>query len=365
MTAILGFSNRHASILTSDLLISSKKIDTDRILHLPSMNSLKQRVPDNFELIAKDLVQKLYVVGNFMFCWAGTKIYAKAYLNEVRTEFAKSRSLSLKKLRSIFESDPDYTTHLAIIGIIRGDSSSHLVTFGENLSKHHRTDLGKIAFGGSGTKNLAKFINNIPGTEKADPMQYLSYAFTASGFLQQQESITGATLSDYYGGGYEIGSSLKGKFGKNAEATYIFWEITCTDRKITTTYLMPHVLKYFYFRDILVILRFRFNAPGLEFQPISDGETSGIFLIPELQSPPLTGLPENFSLPSLNSSPMCNVIRIHYGNKGTKVAPIIQFNYDDVYFQEIDQTLTLHANSKFLNYLRDLIVNHPWANNGS
>jgi hypothetical protein len=263
MTLIAGFFKDECPILMGDLLVSDDD-KSDNEFVFPTVGSVSKRDLSNGEYSPSKLSQKVILVSpKLAICWAGTKIYATAFIKEV-IKANLHQTPSYESLDKVYN-DIDGYGNISIIGLYRDGTEMRIFDF--NSYPVESSDKGFKYFKAAGT-GYASLLEITPELEKAvthgnlnklEKGITLSMAVTAS--LLSKEVLTFSSLKNLFGAGYEIVYPLGSDLVKFKDLTYIFWQ-TEEEKKGSWKLLRYPFLasNYSYHKDFLVIRTVRISS---------------------------------------------------------------------------------------------------------
>lgn len=262
MTLIAGFFKDECPILMGDLLVSDDD-KSDREFVFPTVGSVSKRDLSNGEYSPSKLSQKVILLSpKLAICWAGTKIYATAFIKEV-IKANSHQAPSYESLGKVYNDIGGYG-NISIIGLYRDGIEMRIFDF--NAYTIESTDKGfkycKTA--GTGYAALLKIMSELETEVTRGTLNKLkkgiasSMAVTSS--LLSQEVLTFSSLKDLFGAGYEFVHPLGSNLAKFKDLTYIFWQVKEENQGSWKLLHYPFLASnYSYYKDFLVIRTVRIS----------------------------------------------------------------------------------------------------------
>jgi len=235
---------------------------------------------------------------NLCIAWSGSRIGAKAVVEDIRTHFGESE-VTFDELNE-FVKCLVYreAREVSLIGVFVNAGKVNVFCI---KSRYFDDPLfGPVYVAGSGSEDFKSILGTYQSTkdelETSDP---LAVAGGMCAGLLTLEAVTGRTLKQRYGGGFECVTFQSGKFHRLPEVTFVFWRIGHKDKSQVVFKMLPTILKLCYREDDLIIRRTMGVSDEHAPRPVK--AISSLFTIPSLlgvsQTRPI-GVDE---LPNLNS----------------------------------------------------------------
>lgn len=314
MTLVGSFLINDVPLLISDILLSAPD---DSSSEVPTVENITDVFPKGSGYVPSRLQQKIAVISsNFVIGWAGRLFAAKAVIKELY-EMNQKKSFTHNSLMLYFESlkKDNFNEGEQFAGFIKDSTGTNRFEF--NSLDTQITSLGRVQLLGSGTSDLVELLTDMysspqPVAKLSDDLQLdvLLNSLTITGALLSTEIATHKSLLNYYGAGYEIVSTVNGKFGKFGDITYLFWYPI----KMGNGFQMRlrHISKYTYIRDVLLIRAVRIFSPFPLGNPSKEnpGHSGSLDAISPIYRDLEPGEAESFQMPLLNSGLFCNFFMV-------------------------------------------------------
>ena len=266
MTLIASFSIGDTSFLLGDLLLSTP-IRHSRPVHLPSIGEAAHLFPASSPRVPHSLARKVCQFSNLSIAWAGDYRKAKTLLTKLFEETQNSGPIGYDTLQTLLPKlDP--THEVALLGHLVDQTGSYSLTFGANFLHQTSSFLDNLRLAGTGTPLFQNYFahhdpSGLGPSSGSDPGPFGSAvckALTVTGMLLQLEIGTGKTLTDYFGGGYELIALHRNRFTPCSDLMFAFWYAQIDDRGTTISPVMKF-FKQSYTHDILTIRSLEMKAP--------------------------------------------------------------------------------------------------------
>ncbi len=228
MTLIARLAINDFPMLVGDLLLSGPSVP-DTQDDVPTTENLTAIFPAGSTYVPRGLRQKIAVVAdNLVVGWAGRLITAQEVIAELRRKSA-SQPFTYVTLMKHFDSlSPSVWNGFGLVGFI-DDTKDRVVQWGRSYWQVNTKLFRKVGLLGTGLDDVEKMLLSVPklpeGLEHPlnGPEQALGFALHLTGSLLQLEIATGKSLSEFYGGGYEVAIYIKDRYQKVDSITYMFW----------------------------------------------------------------------------------------------------------------------------------------------
>jgi hypothetical protein len=206
------------------------------------------------------LVQKIAVLDERLAVgWTGTKVFAKVVIDEIISAM-NSPDFDISGLMEVLEKS-EYGDKVSLTGFMK--SGDKVVRFGWGTETVATELYGEMELGGSGRKDFYDAAISLHPEEITGEANQLERAvaqtLSLTSSIMGKEMVTAGTLRNFYGGGFELASSIGGKIEKIGDITYTFFH--CVDSKKKKLKLIPVVIKFGYINDVLIIRRSEFKIP--------------------------------------------------------------------------------------------------------
>lgn len=304
MTIVARLNINGYPVLIADLLISA---EGDHATEIPTIENMTE--VDYYGILPVDLKQKITIVSdNLMIAWAGSRIAAKTVIKEM-IEWSKSdiftKDSLIKYLKTLDESIKQQD--LRFLGFLIEEG--RVYPFGFRYNNLRTEKLGDIGLLGTGSGDLKEILKQVienqtfTNIKENEFVGAIAFTLLLSGTLLMSEVATAQTLTQHYGGGYEIASAINGRFQKLEDITYLFWSAWLEGKRVHINPFPYNVLKNVYFNDILVVLSILLEeTAGDEIRvkkQIAD-------IIPPIYRHINSDELKSLSFPSINSTWLCN-----------------------------------------------------------
>jgi hypothetical protein len=268
MTLIASVNYNGSPVLIGDLLLSGqgKTIPTVDLPTLGSIDSYEDVIKNN----AKEdhaqvgLVQKVNMLSeNLAIAWSGDYVRALSILKILRTE-TYEKDLSYDLVRGILSDNRDITEdRVSLIGILREPCGGALA-FYQNAKMIDLPRYKEFIFAGKGSNqyytNLYSVFpgntdvkNKVPGLNRF-PHELFDPAGTAWRLLAM-ETVSGNTVFNHYGGGFEVAYiSREEGLKKIDDVAHYCWLFDLKDIS-KPPILWNGITKYNYMNEDLIISR--------------------------------------------------------------------------------------------------------------
>lgn len=190
--------------------------------------------------------------------WAGSEILARSVINQFKEE-CERRPFGQADVKPFFDAtEPAVRDGGDVSFIVLTVEDGRLFEFWWRTWSFDSARFGTVRLMGSGVQDLHSLLSMCDTPAKSsrpvNPLEgAIAMGMSMCGTLLQYELTTLKTLSNYYGGGYEIASVFERKFRKLDEVTFLLWD-PCIGHK-RTSFLRPpcKIIKHCYRGDHLHI----------------------------------------------------------------------------------------------------------------
>lgn len=324
MTAVARLAIQDCPMLVADLLLSGPEFP-GFTASIPTIEDMAAAFPPGSPRVPLGLSQKLAVVAdNLVVGWAGRYTTAREVVAEL-VRLSKDKAFTNDSLQQHFDNlGPSVWSEIGLVGFVRDPKG--VAQFGRSYHNLSTQLFGNVGLLGSGLRDLQTFLQRTPMLPGADgssmnPLQEsISFGLSLTGVFLHVELATLESLSSFYGGGYEIAVSEKGKFRKLDDVTYLFWNASVNGNEVRIGRIPRRAFRYGYRDDLLVIrsAAFRDDQPRVAIR-------NDLFTVPpvyrDLQTAELGGVPP----PSLNAKWLCNYFLVDFA--GVKPAILVKVRY--------------------------------------
>ena len=257
MTLIARFTVNGWPVLIGDLLLSGKPLPTTKIA-LPTLRDIEDVFSASDETVPRNLKQKISIIGeNVVIGWAGISQTAADVIGTLVRKSTREQ-FTTDSLYSHFSSLPQTVwNEIGMTGFILEGKMLNAFGRGNSFSNYDTTVFRNVGLLGSGSGDLLKtFVDTRVEQRSEGPfnksqiavLMGLTKACNALGWeLANYES-----LKQFYGGGYEVGSLLDGKFQKIDNIMYFVWEATIDEHNNVEAH-PSHASHYKYHNENLII----------------------------------------------------------------------------------------------------------------
>lgn len=324
MTMIAAFCVEAYPVLFGDILLSGLETPGKQV-HIPTIGNIDLVFPQGSGFSIVGLCQKLCIVNDRITVgWAGRRVSAAIVVKHLMAQCAKWE-FSLDDIMNFWENDVDkwHKDDLSLVGFVKHGKIVNW--FGLNSLQFCSQQFGDVYLSGTGAEATHGFLETLNGQEYPPGMNALEKAVAtalfASTHMIGNELIRPEVLLNYFGGGAEIVSLVKGKFRKVGEITYIFWYVK-ENKDQSINFRWPKIaLKFTYHEDFLLIRRVTFDEEVNPLEPKCDDHRVDI-VEPVHQSLDISRV-KHLPIPSFNSRWTCHFILVEE-NKGSFSLRIVQ-----------------------------------------
>lgn len=314
MTLIATFSIHGLPFALGDLLISGNE-RSDSTPFVPSVGPVTNVFPLGSGYSIIGLQQKVNILSeDCVIAWSGSVVHARVAIKELR-QLANTGQLDRIALdKYIADHRCDIEHNIELLGWVR--ERNQIVSFSYPAIEASRAGpFGHLRASGSGTSRFHSLLSNLPATPsrvgettKPSDRAFASVAY-AMCCLIEQELITQGTLTEYFGGWWELVFHDGKKFAKLSDVTFVFWEVE-SNASVLQLKFPKHVVKQDYVGDVLRMHLARQNddhsySHECYFATSIDSKTSDEEKR-KLQNKPLS---------SMNSNWICHCISCRIGDK--------------------------------------------------
>lgn len=279
MTLIAQLSVNGAPFLIGDVLLSSETRKGLKV-NLPLVGDINQILADRGLEFEVSFAQKIHVFdGRIAVAWSGPVVQAERALRvlaAISSRQALTRSDIVAELNAI---DPSAIDQLQLIGILlRGVTGMTVEAsiFSLRVQPVNIPNIGSVYCAGTGRDSFFELLQQTNRQSTTEANEY-QVAHGLLGALTNKEFITGNTIANRWGGGFEAVtfSATSSRFEKVGDILHTFWRVT--ENSADPINLLPYFYKTTYWQDLLVI-----RAASLDFSSTVKLKTNDIQLIPPL-----------------------------------------------------------------------------------
>jgi len=362
MTMTVAFFPESYPILMGDVLLSGLEFPGKQI-HIPTIGNINCVFPEGSGFTIVGLCQKLCILNDRLAVgWSGTRVAAQAVIKHLKKASAV-RNFTLDDVINFWEYEVDQwgKENVSIIGLIK--NGDLINAFGFNYQKFQSERFGHVILSGSGSHAMADAIARLgPSPEYPSTIntfeRAVATALSISTEMLGQELISPQGLLNYFGGGIELISLVKGRFSKIADITYLFWYVNEGDRHNISFSLPETALKFTYHEDIMLVRKAEFKAEKEVLQLKCDDNR--VYIISSILQPFDTNNIKNIPIPSFNSKWTCHYVVIRKSDGTFKLRFIIDYvgnqEYKFHFIEENNLVTKLHAKEDFLHRLHAVVV---------
>ncbi len=360
MTITMAFFPESYPILMGDVLLSGPERKDD--VYIPTIGNIHNTFPKGSGYSIVGLKQKLCILNDKLAVgWAGTYVIAKTVINELKNA-ASNRNFSIADVMSFWDHDlgQQDRDQIALIGFIKNHEMVH--SFGFNYQKFQSERFGHVMLSGSGAQSIASSLNRL-GKSPEFPSEInklekaVCTALCVSGDLLGQELITKEGLLQYFGGGVELVSLVKGRLTKIGNTTYLLW-LLIADEDGNIIFTTPkNALKFTYHNDLLLVRTAEFNSSenALKFKC----NDSRVHIIDSLLSTTEINSETDLPIPSFNSRWTLHYVVIHRSSGNFDLRYIVDYIANDGYkfhfVEDRDLIIKLEYSEAFLRQLHSAV----------
>jgi hypothetical protein len=302
-------------VLVGDILLSGLEV-LGKQVHIPTIGNIDSVFPEGAGFSIVGLCQKLCIVNDrIAIGWAGRRFSAATVIKHLIVECAK-REFTLEDITNFWENDVDkwHKDDLSLVGFIK---YGNLINwFGFNFFQFCSQQFGDVYLSGTGVQATHDFLETLVQQEYPSGMNALEKATATALFVSTHmignELIRPEVLLNYFGGGAEIVSLVKGKFRKIGEITYVFWYVKENEDQTINFRLPKMALKFTYHEDFLLIRRGTFDESENPFVVKCDDHR--VDIVEPIHKSFDISHAKNLSIPSFNSRWTCHFILVEEKN---------------------------------------------------
>ena len=362
MTMTATFSPESYPILMGDVLISGPEIPGKQI-HIPTIGSIDSVFPEGSGFTVIGLRQKLCILNDILAVgWSGTLVAAQTIIKQLMRASAE-RNFTLDDVMRFWEHEADKTCkeNVSIIGLIK--NGDLINSFGFNYLNLHSERFGNVILSGSGSHAMADSLARLGPSPEYPPNinvleKAVATALTIATDMLGQELISPQGLLNYFGGGIELISLVKGRFTKIGDITYLFWYVN-EDNEHNITFSLPETaLKFAYYEDILLVRKAEFKAGGKILQLKCDDNR--VYIIESILQHFDGSKVKNLPIPSFNSRWTCHYVVIRKSEGTFELRYMIDYvanqGYNFYFVEENNLITKLDVKEEFLRRLHSAVV---------
>lgn len=268
MTLIATFRESRIPILIGDVLLSRTGVEQEHI-NIPTRDDVAAVLPPEWQRNVCSLHPKLTMINpHLALAWTGSHIAAKSLIEQVRANFGKST----EGLQNFFEYLNNYREtgigqDLLIIGLLVQEGSA--VGFRWDARSPQKVHLGDEFYEGSGAKHIEEAIKERASKAQGEGNEAIDSAVQTAlsivGSLLSDDLVSGESLQNLFGGGYQIIVYFQGRLVFVPDYLLFFLLVTVAGDQLKfqpATYFLKHT----YLNDELIIKRTTFglnNSNGI------------------------------------------------------------------------------------------------------
>lgn len=228
MTLIVSCRPQDGSpMVIGDLLVTQEGARPHDI-DIPLYADVNRRIPPHWRHAITGLHQKVYIPApNCVVAFAGSPVSARVVLQGLRTMGA-SEPLTFERLRTYFNAlDPRVANEVAAVGYV--GTPPNFVRFGFRYQSVATVGLGELKVAGSGAARFAAlaaqdgWIDLRPSRRLTFVDRSLGIFASLAGLMLESEVLSGSTLDDRFGGGYEFAMFVRDRFIKVGDISFLLW----------------------------------------------------------------------------------------------------------------------------------------------
>src|SRR5437763_755641 len=293
-------------LLIGDVLISSPEAAIP--LSVPSIGDIERVFPKGSGFVPSALCQKVVVLPNLALVWAGTGFAARAIISEL-CDLNSKAAFNLSTLNQFLSKvDRSLSEQVQIAGFVLEAAGPR--EFGMNSKEVQIARFGQVGIIGSGTDHAVKYLRGCGGCETTGlPRRQFPSIFAAAtglsiaGAFLSDELCTGFSLSNYFGGGYEVAVLNGNRFLKLRDATFLYWLVEA-DVKNSIALSLHQIAKYTYAEEFLVIRTADIVREGSGYRLIQKRRINVMSTINKR----VTQFPKDNPIPAFDSEWSCNYL---------------------------------------------------------
>jgi len=360
MTMITAFFPEAYPILIGDVLISGLEIPGKQT-HIPTIGSIENVFPGGSGYTVIGLRQKLCILNDSLAIgWAGTQVAAKVIIKQLM-KASSEHNFTLDDVMHFWEREADEKSKetVSMIGLIK--NGNMINSFGFNYQKLQSDRFGHVILSGTGSHALADSLDRLgPSPEYFSQINILERAvstalFTASDMLGL-ELISPQGLLNYYGGGIELISLVKGKFTKISDITYLFWYLNEDDARSISFSLPDTALKFTYYGDLMLVRKAEFESR----KEVLQVNCNNVYIIESILQRFDTRNVRNIPIPSFNSRWTCHYVVVRKIDDTFTLRIIMDYvanqEYKFHFIEENNLITKLEIKEEFLRQLHAAVV---------
>lgn len=286
MTVIIHTNAFNVPVLISDMLISGPEGDQAPIKLPTHAEGIDEVFPEGSGYIPKNLRRKVFIINdNMAVGTSGSLVHMSAFIQDLKETFPHSSSVSLFDLNTFIEAYIDDNHGSIVLGnihalILLKDNEQFVFYVAGDKAKQNCTEVdtkkfGKVISIGSGQVSFTKEAERLdryhlqtPTMASNEPIHAaIGFNLSLISQLHQIDSLTGRTILEYWGGGYEIVfyDVNEGKFKHLEKYTIVFWNINLGVSEGMTPYGVLH-----YDRCVEESIIYTHGQSGLNIFPVKD-----------------------------------------------------------------------------------------------
>ncbi len=362
MTMTIAFFPESYPILIGDVLLSGMETPGKQI-HIPTIGDINEVFPEGSGFTIVGLCQKLCILNDRLaVAWSGARYAAQIVIKKL-VKASTGRDFTLDDVMRFWENevDQEYKKEISLIGLIK--NGDLINSFGFNYQRLQSERFGHVMLSGSGSHAMADSLARL-GPSPEYPLNLnileraISTALSISTDMLGQELISPQGLLNYFGGGIEIVSLVRGKFTKIGDITYLFWYVSEDDEQKISFSLPETALKFTYYEDILLVRKAEFKAENEALQLKCDD--SKVHIIQSILRQFDTNKVKDLPIPSFNSRWTCHYIVVRKSDGTFELRFMVDYVANQEYkfhFIEENNVITrLEVKEEFLRRLHATVT---------
>ena len=266
MTLIAAFTVGNTPVLIGDIAISAP--ETEQYIHIPTVGMSTEVFPEGSGWTITDVRQKIAIIGsNIMIAMAGSFVAGRTVIKELIKRNEQS-TFTEAHLLDFFVEAKEWVAKQEVyfLGFIQDDDGikPFCQSFnGKNCVEVISLTYGSVQLCGTGTYDMQELIQTIANQKSSNSKSVNNFqsavfeALSLCGVLYTREMVTQKSLSQFYGGAYEISLWNGKKFQKLEEITYLTWLVKNKNNYVG---LAPKFFKVSYIKDILLVYILNFDG---------------------------------------------------------------------------------------------------------
>lgn len=333
MTLIASFCVGKPPVILGDV-VTSTPLQGECRFDSPTLGEIVITPVIDGAYAPSDFCRKIAPISdNLCIAWSGSRLGAKALIEDIRSHFTDSEVAFEELYKFVQSVNYQEAQEVSLIGVCV--NAGKVNVFRINSEYFNVPLFGPVYVAGSGSEDFKSVLGTYEGTkEELETAHPIGVAGSLGSAMLSYEALTGRTLKQRYGGGYEVVYYANGTFQTLPEATYVSWRIRTKDERQATFEMCPTVIKICYKGDDLLIRRSYgvIDAHQTPYEPA----TTSLFMVPSLFRGSNRIRVEIDDLPNLNSAFTFHGFLIERASGDYSVFGYGERNKKSIDFQEED-----------------------------